>query len=210
MKKNKISHTCCKSQSRACNPCLRTTAACSHRQELGQYEWRWREQATAWFKSPEAGALRRMAQSGHLQCPGHCERWARVTWWNGVISLPQPCPCACHRFCCYPQSLVKCFKQANIGSAVASELSVANIHVMCLHDRTLHRFHFPNEWPLAFQLCQEDITQLPREQAHVQKAVPESEHKYWDKSELYINTEIKTLLVWTGTKKTTVVENEIH
>lgn len=40
--------------------------------------------------------------------------------------------------------LVKCFKQANVGSAVASELAVANIHVMCPHDRTLYRFHFPN------------------------------------------------------------------
>lgn len=39
MKKMKISHTCCKlamrkSQSRACNPCSRTTAACSHCQDL--------------------------------------------------------------------------------------------------------------------------------------------------------------------------------
>lgn len=44
----------------------------------------------------------------------------------------------------------------------------------------------------------------------MQKAVPEWEHKYWDKSELHINTEIKTLLVGTARKKKTVVENEIH
>ena len=42
----------------------------------------------------------------------------------------------------------------------------------------------------------------------MQKAVPEWEHKYWDKSELYINTEIKTLLLRRDRK--TALENEIH